>query len=102
MSYKLVCPVIAALAVLTTSCSYGSLYEAREAFQEWVKKGVKYTEKSDFYSGSRDAYNRYCDDEPETKKILGFENKEIESGKIYESGKSPGWNNAKVTKRFKY
>ena len=88
-----------AIAVLITGCSYGSKYEAREACNEWQKGGTQYMKKIGDYP-SRTSYNRYCDDEPETKKILGFENKAIKAGKTYQYDKLPG--ESKVTKRFQY
>ena len=43
MSYKLVWTVIASLGVLTTGCSYGSLYEAEKACKEWEAADKKLT-----------------------------------------------------------
>ena len=43
MDYKRVWTIIAGLAVLTTGCSYGSMYEARAACDEWKEQGKEIT-----------------------------------------------------------
>ena len=87
------------LAVLITGCSYGSKYEASEACKEWQEEGTQYLYQIGDYP-SRPAYNRRCEYEPQTKKILGLENKSLEAGKLYQWDDMPGED--KVTKRFQF
>jgi hypothetical protein len=99
--------------VLITSCTYPSRYDAKNACENWIKKGGEYVEEYTEYSillqlsgedgraeRIRGVPIRDCEWEEETRQYLGFEKKTIKAGAtVGASRKNYG---REITRRFKY